>query len=268
VTHTIRVTAMTHRGAVRGNNEDALVVGAFVASEVDLADPVTFRFSPTQPVVAAVADGLGGYGGGERASACAVRRLAAAGPDIAGPDRLAAVLDDINRAIEKLATEPGLTGMGTTVAGLVVGPDVGLWFNVGDSRVYQENGGYLGQLSRDDSPVAAFEGLADGPAPTTNLITQYLGGPGSDGNVHPHVGVVEPGGRWLICSDGLSDLVEVAEMERILRAETDEVRAVKAFWVAAMNASGRDNISVLLVSADGPASAPSTDDLVGESPTR
>ena len=157
--------------------------------------------------------------------------------------------------------------MGTTVAGLVVGPDSCLWFNVGDSRVYRENGGYLGQLSRDDSPSAFVEGLVDGPAPTTSVITQYLGGPGADGNVHPHVGIVDPGGRWLICSDGLSDLVEVAEMERILRAETDEVRAVKALWVAAMNASGRDNISVMLVSTDGPTSAPSRDDLVGESHT-
>ena len=65
------------------------------------------------------------------------------------------------------------------------------------------------------------------------------------------MGVVDAGApmRWLLCSDGLSDLVDVAEMERILRSESDEVRAVKALWVAAMNASGRDNISVVLVSA-------------------
>jgi PPM family protein phosphatase len=262
---TVQVTAMTHRGALRGNNEDALVVGAFLASEVDLTDPVTFRMAPTEPLVVAVADGLGGYGGGERASAYAVRRLADAGPDAASPDRLGVVLDDISREIEKLATEPGLEGMGTTVAGLVVGPDSCLWFNVGDSRVYQENGGYLGQLSRDDSPSVLVEGLIDGPAPTTSVITQYLGGPASDGKVHPHVGTVEPVGRWLICSDGLSDLVEVAEMERILRVETDEVRAVKALWVAAMNSSGRDNISIMLVSTGGPTSALSRDDLVGES---
>jgi serine/threonine protein phosphatase PrpC len=248
MTWTVRVTAMTHRGAVRGSNEDALVVGAFLASEVDLTDPVAFRITPTEPVVVAVADGLGGYGGGERASAHAVRRLAV-GPDVASPDGLNEVLNDISREIEKLATEPGLAGMGTTVAGLVVGPDSCLWFNVGDSRVYQENGGYLGQLSRDDSPSVLVDGLIDGPAPTTSVITQYLGGARADGPVHPHVGVVEPAGRWLICSDGLSDLVEVTEMERILRAETDELRAVKALWVAAMNASGRDNISILLVSA-------------------
>jgi len=70
--------------------------------------------------------------------------------------------------------------------------------------------------------------------------------------VHPHIGPVEPAARvrWLLCSDGLSDLVDVGEMERILRAESDEVRAVKALWVAAMNASGRDNISIVLVSVE------------------
>lgn len=249
MTGRVRVTAMTHRGAVRGNNEDALVLGGFVAAEVDLADPVTWLLAPDGPVVVAVADGLGGYGGGERASAHAARRLAAAGPGLATEDQVRAVLAEISEEIEKLAAEPGLTGMGTTVAGLVVAPGAWRWFNVGDSRVYQSNGGYLGQLSQDDSPLAGVEDAAP-----TNLITQYLGAPASPGRLDPHIGTVDPvgEGRWLVCSDGLSDLVEVAEMERILRDESDEVRAVKALWVAAMNASGRDNISVVLVSADGP----------------
>lgn len=259
MTGPVRVTAMTHRGAVRPGNEDALVVGGFVASEVDLADPVTWRLDTPEPVVVAVADGLGGYGGGERASALAAHRLAAAGPTLAGADAVRAVLTEISAEIEKAAAEPGLAGMGTTVAGLVLSPGRGLWFSVGDSRVYQENGGYLGQLSDDDSPAAALADLADGPdgpdgtgGPTTHLVTQYLGGPTADG-LHPHVGDLDPEvpARWLLCSDGLSDLVPVAEMERLLRAEPDETRAVKALWVAAMNASGRDNISIMLVSTGG-----------------
>jgi serine/threonine protein phosphatase PrpC len=251
MTGPVRVVAMTHRGAVRDGNEDALVVGGFVASEVDLADPVTWLVDPAEPVVVAVADGLGGYGGGERASAHAARRLAAAGPGLTSEERLRGVLTDISEEIEKLAAEPGLAGMGTTVAGLVLAPGSRIWFSVGDSRVYQCNGGYLGQLSRDDSPLAAVDEAAAEPAFATNLITQYLGGPGGDGRLDPHMGVVDAGApmRWLLCSDGLSDLVDVAEMERILRSESDEVRAVKALWVAAMNASGRDNISVVLVSA-------------------
>lgn len=251
LTGPVRVTAMTHRGAVRPNNEDALVVGGFVASEIDLADPVTWLLDPAEPTVVAVADGLGGYGGGERASAHAARRLAAAGPGLASADDVAAVLVAISDEIEKLATEPGLAGMGTTVAGLVLAPGGHLWFSVGDSRVYQCNGGYLGQLTRDDSPTAAVDDERDSPAASTNVVTQYLGGPAADGRVHPRLGAVAAAApaRWLICSDGLSDLVDVAAMEQILRREPDEVRAVKALWVAAMNASGRDNISIVLVSA-------------------
>jgi serine/threonine protein phosphatase PrpC len=244
---------MTHRGAVRRNNEDALIVGGFVAAEVDLADPVTWQLDTTEPTVVAVADGLGGYGGGERASAHAAHRLASAGPGLAGADDVAAVLVAISEEIEKLATEPALAGMGTTVAGLVLAPGGHLWFNVGDSRVYQENGGYLGQLSRDDSPTAALDEVRDGPTAPPSVITQYLGGPAADGRVHPRLGTVADAApaRWLICSDGLSDLVDVVEMEHILRRESDEVRAVKALWVAAMNASGRDNISIMLVSIPG-----------------
>jgi serine/threonine protein phosphatase PrpC len=59
---------------------------------------------------------------------------------------------------------------------------------------------------------------------------------------------LESPARSLLCSDGLSDLVPVAEMERLPHTEPDETRAVKALRVAAMNASGRDNISVMLVS--------------------
>lgn len=247
----VRVTAMTHRGAVREHNEDALVVGGFVASEVDMADPVVWRVATDEPVVIAVADGLGGYGGGEVASAHAARRLAAAGPRLIAPELIGAALVEISREIENLAVEPGLSGMGTTVAGLVVTPGDCTWFSVGDSRVYQVNGGYLGQLTVDDSPVRS--GSDGTPPPPTSLVTQYLGGPAADGRVRPHTGAVDPAAdaRWLLCSDGLSDLVDVATIERTLREESDEVRAVKALWVEAMNASGRDNISVMLVSSDG-----------------
>ena len=108
------------------------------------------------------------------------------------------------------------------------------WFSVGDSRVYQENGGYLGQMTVDDSP---------GPL----RVRRHAAATDEPG--HPVPG--RPCGRWLLCSDGLSDLVDVATIERTLREESDEVRAVKALWVEAMNASGRDNISVMLLSADG-----------------
>ncbi|WP_426403147.1 PP2C family protein-serine/threonine phosphatase [Streptomyces sp. R-07] len=243
----VTVTAMTHRGAVREGNEDAFVIGALTAAGVDTVDPVVVRLLVEEATVVAVADGLGGHSAGEVASALAVRRLAERAPRSAGAGDL---LREINAELYELAeTDPACAGAGTTAAGLWLTPHRVSWFNVGDSRLYREDDGYLGQVSVDDSPAAD----RDGPGRAvdrTHLVLQALGGAARFEPVHPHTGTERfvPGGRWLICSDGLSDLVDVAEMERILAENSrDDVRAVKALWVAAMNAGGRDNITALLV---------------------
>ncbi|MGW4891968.1 PP2C family protein-serine/threonine phosphatase [Kitasatospora sp. NPDC004240] len=246
----VTVTAMTHRGAVRGGNEDAFVIGALTAAGVDTADPVVVRLLVEEPAVVAVADGLGGHNAGEVAAALTVRRLAERARSGAGE-----LLRAINAELYALAgADPACAGAGATTAGLWLTPDRVTWFNVGDSRLYREDGGYLGQVSVDDSPAPDWDGPDwNGPGRAggrTNLVLQTLGGAAGFAPVHPHTGTGRyvPGGRWLICSDGLSDLVDVAVMERILAENPgDDVRAVKALWVAAMNAGGRDNITALLV---------------------
>ncbi|MCX5208767.1 protein phosphatase 2C domain-containing protein [Kitasatospora sp. NBC_00240] len=242
----VTVTAMTHRGAVRDGNEDAFVIGGLTAAGVDTLDPVVVRLLVEEPAVVAVADGLGGHNAGEIAAALTVRRLAEHARD-AGVDEL---LREINAELYALAeADPGCAGAGTTTVGLWLTPRRMSWFNVGDSRLYREDGGRLGQVSVDDSPVAGRGGPGRTPE-VTNLVLQTLGGAQRFEPVHPHTGTERyvPGSRWLICSDGLSDLVDVAAMELILAENAgDDVRAVKALWVAAMNAGGRDNITALLV---------------------
>lgn len=260
----VTVTAMTHRGAVRDGNEDAFVIGALTAAGVDTADPVVVRLLVEEPTVVAVADGLGGHRAGEVAAALAVRRLA----EHARSTGVGELLREINAELYGLAgANPAWAGAGTTVVGLWLTPHRTSWFNVGDSRLYREVGGYLGQVSVDDSPAPDRNGsdgdgsgpAGGGPGPAgperagagrTHLVLQSLGGAARFEPVHPHTGTERylPGSRWLICSDGLSDHVDVAGMERILAENPDDdVRAVKALWVAAMNAGGRDNITALLV---------------------
>lgn len=243
----VTVTAMTHRGAVRSGNEDAFVVGALTAAGVDTVDPVVVRLLVEEPTVVAVADGLGGHNAGEVAAALAVRRLAEHSDRGADGGEL---LREINAELYALAAaDPACAGAGTTAVGLWLTPHRAFWFNVGDSRLYREDGGYLGQVSVDDSP-AADPDEPGAAADRSGLVLQTLGGAPSFEAVHPHTGTegYVPGSRWLLCSDGLSDLVDVAAMERVLAENAeDDVRAVKALWVAAMNAGGRDNITVLLV---------------------
>jgi serine/threonine protein phosphatase PrpC len=122
-------------------------------------------------------------------------------------------------------------------------------FNVGDSRVYRIEPDGLVQLSTDDTPGPK---LPDGRTAvyTTSIITQVMGGhgpiaPGEE--IVPHV-VCEPlvdGARYLICSDGLTDLVERAEIEALL--DGDDQASAKALFEAAMAAGGDDNFSLILL---------------------
>jgi serine/threonine protein phosphatase PrpC len=242
----VEVTALTHRGAMRQRNQDALAIGPLTAADLDLIDPVRVTLPLRAPVVAAVADGLGGHAAGEVAAALTVRRLAGA-HQLTGADAVVRCLQEVNDDLYRLAAEdPARTGTGATVAGLVLTAQETLWFNVGDARAYREDGGYLGQVSVDDSPPRPA-GAAEAET-TSTVVTQSLGGAPVPTAVHPHVGC-HPGtapDRWLLCSDGLSDAVPIATMERLLR-DHDDLHGVRELWAAAMNAGGRDNISIALV---------------------
>ena len=243
------VTALTHRGAVRSANEDAVVMGALTVAGANMTSPVRCILPISEPVILAVADGIGGQAAGEIASEHAVHRLAETGPHLDGPTKIAQLLSNIDEEIKDHAQQhTEFSGMGTTVAGLLLKDDRNYWFNVGDSRTYrleEQPRQRLIQLSEDDAPV--LPPSEDGRPVTTNFITQSLGG-SSGGGMEPHVDVdeVPDPSTWLMCSDGLSDLVLPDEMERILAEAGSDEAAVHALWQAAMEAGGKDNISILL----------------------
>ncbi|TQN27750.1 serine/threonine protein phosphatase PrpC [Haloactinospora alba] len=242
----VTVTALTHRGAVRPANEDAVVTGPLTVASANMTVPARCVLPTSEPMILAVADGLGGHAAGEIASEHAVHRMAETGPRLSGPDDVDVLLKNINEEIKDHAEQHSeFSGMGTTVAGLLVMPEGNYWFNVGDSRAYRLEGTRLRQLSEDDSPpVPPSE---DGTPASTTFITQSLGGSGSAAMV-PHVGRDhEPDpSTWLLCSDGLSDLVPLEKMERIIAEAGSDEAAVHTLWQEAIAASGRDNISILL----------------------
>jgi len=240
------VTALTHRGAVRPANEDAVVMGALTVAGANMTSPVRCVLPVGEPVILAVADGIGGQAAGEIASEHAVHRMAEVGARLEGPDHIAQILGNIDEEIKDHAKQhTEFSGMGTTVAGVLLNGDGNFWFNVGDSRTYRVEGGRLRQLSEDDSPALPPSG--DGRPATTNFITQSLGG-SSGGTMSPHVGRDEAPdpSTWLMCSDGLSDLVSTDEMERMMAEAGSDEAAVHALWQAAMEGGGKDNISIML----------------------
>ena len=150
----VGATAFTHQGAVRANNEDTVALGRWVRS-APMTAPERFEHAVVAgaPLVALVADGMGGHAAGEVASRVAAERLVEQAARALDPTALAELLREINDALfELMQAQPGLAGMGTTVAGVVVLPAACLVFNVGDSRVYRVDAAGLEQLSTDDTP--------------------------------------------------------------------------------------------------------------------
>ena len=242
----LHATAFTHQGAVRAANEDTIAVGDWIASE-PMAAPVVLEHAVAAPLICLVADGMGGHAAGEVASRTVAEHMARRAAAAVDEATLAALLRDVEAELFALMQEqPAWRGMGTTVAGISVGPKRVMAFNVGDSRVYRIDEGALVQLSTDDTPGPK---LADGrtAAMTSNLVTQSLAGAYQPAGIEPHV-VSEPlenGARYLICSDGLTDLVDRTAIEETI--DRDDIASAQALFEAAMARGGDDNISLILL---------------------
>jgi serine/threonine protein phosphatase PrpC len=237
----LRITAFTHRGRVREHNEDTIVVGDWV-SEPEMATPRQFLRPMSESLICAVADGMGGHRAGEVASRQVARGLAREGARFCDPPAAVAALHDINAALYRaMQADRSLLGMGTTVVGLALAPRL-IWFNIGDSRLYRAGsaqGGFT-QISIDDVP----------PGPRSGLLTQTLGGLWPQEPIAPHVGeqaLIAPA-RYLLCSDGLTDMLDDADIAACL--SSSDADAVMQLFERAMRAGGFDNISIVLVSVE------------------
>jgi PPM family protein phosphatase len=245
----LKATAFTHQGAVRVSNEDTIAVGDWIKS-APMAAPILLEHTLATPLICLVADGMGGHAAGEVASRTVAERLSRRAAEATDEAAMAQLLHEANDELFGLMNETAVWyGMGTTVAGLAVAPSGVLVFNVGDSRVYRIETGGLVQLSTDDTPGPK---LPDGRTAvyTSSIISQVLGGYGPDQpgeQIDPHV-LSEPltdGARYLVCSDGLTDLLDLRAIEQLL--DDDEQASTPALFEAAIARGGDDNVSLILV---------------------
>lgn len=243
-----RFCAQTDSGLMRENNEDA------------------YSFDEAAGI-AVLADGMGGYNAGEVASSMAsniiktemTRWLAEAGSAASVQDMRRALeicVSNANTAVFRAAHDNSqYSGMGTTlVAGVFRGNDL-IMGHIGDSRCYRLRKGELAQITRDhsllqeqiDAGLLTPEQAA--LSMNKNLVTRALGV--DDAvllEVHEHV--VEPGDSYLMCSDGLSDMVRDADIAKILQLPLNPEQKVKTLVDTANSHGGRDNITVLLVQVE------------------
>ena len=220
-------------GPVRDHNEDFAFVG--------------------QNLIA-IADGVGGSVHGEVASALvagAIRyledRIYISSP---ADDAREAVVYANGRLAEAVRADSALAGMATTLTALRLDGRSVVVLHVGDSRAYRYRDGRLERLTRDDSFVQEL--LDDGLItqdearrhPARSVVMQALNG----GPVTPHVTDVdvETGDRFLVCSDGLSDYLDPAEIAAILFDAAEPSVACRALLAAALVAGTRDNVSCVV----------------------
>jgi len=226
----------TDVGLIRSGNEDSYLVNA--------------------PLFA-VADGLGGHQAGEVASLLAVETLLGEAPKRADAKALARAVRSANAAvIEAAQTGRGRTGMGTTITAAMVDGTRIVLAHVGDSRAYLLHLGTLTQITEDHSMVADMVRAGtltleeSRVHPSRSVITRALG---SDPNllVDAFEIAAAPGDRLLLCSDGLTGMVDDAEIERILATSPTPQTAVATLIAAANDAGGQDNITAVVVDIDG-----------------
>jgi len=243
--------AQTDPGLARDNNEDA------------------FSFDENRGV-AVLADGMGGYNAGEVASSMAAsiinsemnRWLSEAGATVSVQDvrrALEICVGNANAAVYRAANSNAhYSGMGTTlVAGVFRGADLVLG-HIGDSRCYRLRQGELAQITKDhsllqeqiDAGLLTPEQAA--LSVNKNLVTRALGV--DDAvllEIHEHT--AEAGDVYLMCSDGLSDMVKDSDIAAILQLPSSLEQRAKALVDTANAYGGRDNITVVLVGVEAGA---------------
>ena len=238
----IVLTAASRVGCVRSNNEDmVLAYDKFVRSE---AYQTEFMTENSDRFVIALADGMGGHQAGEVASADTLANLQFFINDLPKGlsssefnEMIVVWLDSVNKMISsKGLVDPSLSEMGTTLVGVTYYNGKYYWMNCGDSRLYRLRNGHLTQISEDHSL-----NNAQGIKKHSNVITNCIGAgcKSSFIDFYEFTDDFLQGDVYMICSDGLNDMVKDADIESLLAKGA----SANLLCEAAIEAGGYDNVS-------------------------
>ena len=227
-----RFAQITDTGRKRRRNEDAYVV---------------------EPPLFAIADGMGGAQAGEVASRLAAAAVRESGADGAGGEAgIVALMQEANRRVyDRSSTDPHTSGMGTTMTVALVEADRVAFGHVGDSRAYLIRDGRIEQLTEDHSLVNEL--MKSGKLspeeaethPQRSVITRALG-TDPDVDVDTFSVPAQGGDLFLLCSDGLTDMVEQGEILALVERNRDSIEAaLKSLVKAANRGGGEDNITIV-----------------------
>jgi serine/threonine protein phosphatase PrpC len=243
----VKFVARSEIGHARENNED----------KFDFYEPDEEPLLAARGSVYLVCDGMGGHNAGQIASELAAKQFLHAYYHLGGTAQEAArhaILQAHHYIAEMASKIPSRYGMGTTLTALILKQDEGILAHVGDSRCYRLREGVFEQLSRDHTLVARLveQGIITPEQakyhPQRNVIRQAVGVADPSEPLEPDIETfaLQAGDLYLLCSDGLTDMMDDAEIEAILRDEPP-TRAAWRLVDRALANGGRDNITVVLV---------------------
>jgi protein phosphatase len=242
----LQISSLTDKGCKRENNEDI----GLIMDQLLCDNPIqsVLDVQVDAPIIIAVADGMGGRNGGEVASQMAVERLIDFRATIGKEDDFNRLVELFNPWITNTTTyirqeglkDESLRGMGTTLVGMIFTKKSVTAFNIGDSRLYRFRGGWLRQESKDHSQ----RNLTGDMNVPSNMIYNSLGaGSQSFADYFNLTGEVKKGDIYLLCSDGLNDMLCEEDIENLLKEHPTANKLVEA----AKTAGGKDNITVILI---------------------
>lgn len=233
--------AISHTGKVRSNNQDSGFAGANLF---------------------AVADGMGGHAGGDVASSIAIQRLAPL-------DTTYATTDDAQASLQAAATtaagdliraakdRPELAGLGTTVSAIIMVDEYAVIGHIGDSRIYLFRDDELTQITADHTFV---QRLVDSGRitpeearyhPRRSVLMRVLSDMDNDPELDMFVMPTLPGDRWLLCSDGLSGVVDELHIAKVMRQGLAPGRTADTLLKQALDGGAPDNVTIVLVDVGG-----------------
>ncbi|MGW8482707.1 PP2C family protein-serine/threonine phosphatase [Microbacterium sp. NPDC055903] len=233
--------AISHTGKVRSNNQDSGYSGANLF---------------------AVADGMGGHAGGDVASSIAIQRLEPLdqgyeSTDDAQASLQAAVTTAAADLIRAAKDRPELAGLGTTVSAIIMVDEYAVIGHIGDSRIYLFRDDELTQITTDHTFV---QRLVDSGRitpeearyhPRRSVLMRVLSDMDNDPELDMFVMHTQPGDRWLLCSDGLSGVVDELHIAKVMRQGLAPGRTADTLLKQALDGGAPDNVTIVLVDVGG-----------------
>lgn len=236
----IKYSCVSHIGNVRSVNQDNFICdGRYLKVDSDNIEfPLQGHVKADTPSVFGIFDGMGGEECGEVASCIASTEASVMKKTKNPVSDLLEYCRITNEKICEYTNENHLSAMGTTAAMLLFGKKEITLCNIGDSKVFRYSNGILEQISKDHVVMTVF-----GKKPP---LSQNLGIPSSDLILEPYIsqGKYKNGDGYLICSDGLTDMLSKAEIEEILNNKREK-DVTEMLLNQALQRGGKDNITII-----------------------